>query len=87
MPEACAGPRLSVDVHNGNSPDSGGWIEILEGGALLILNAKTGWREVEIGRGSSATPARFMPCSNGCTLSGSTLVPSLWAARATENAG
>ena len=27
-------------------------IEIMEKGALLTLNAKTGWREVEIGRGS-----------------------------------
>ena len=31
----------------------GGWIEILEDGLLLTLRGKTGWREVEIGRGSS----------------------------------
>lgn len=30
-----------------------GWVDILDEGALLTLNAKTGWREVEIGRGSS----------------------------------
>ena len=44
---------VSLDVHKDDTPDSGGWIEILEKGALLTLNAKTGWREVEIGRGSS----------------------------------
>lgn len=33
--------------------DSGGWLEIFDKGALLTLNAKTGWREVEVGRGSS----------------------------------
>ena len=43
---------VSLDVHKDDTPDSGGWIEILEEGALLTLNAKTGWREVEIGRGS-----------------------------------
>ncbi|MGI3171322.1 tyrosine-type recombinase/integrase [Pseudooceanicola sp. C21-150M6] len=43
---------VSLDVHKDDTPDSGGWIEIFEKGALLALNAKTGWREVEIGRGS-----------------------------------
>ena len=43
---------MSLDVGKDDTPDSGGWIEILEQGALLTLNAKTGWREVEIGRGS-----------------------------------
>lgn len=44
---------VSLDVGKDDTPDGKGWIEILEGGALLMLNAKTGWREVEIGRGSS----------------------------------
>lgn len=43
---------VCLDVHKDDTPDSGGWVEILENGALLTLNAKTGWREVEIGRGS-----------------------------------
>ena len=43
---------VSLDVHKDDTPDSGGWIEIMEKGALLALNAKTGWREVEISRGS-----------------------------------
>ena len=48
---------VSLDVGKDDTFDSGGWIEILDGkdggGAVLTLNAKTGWREVEIGRGSS----------------------------------
>ncbi len=43
---------VSLDVHKDDTPASGGWIEIFDKGALLTLNAKTGWREVEIGRGS-----------------------------------
>jgi integrase len=31
----------------------GGWIEVFNDGLLLTLRGKTGWREVEIGRGSS----------------------------------
>ncbi|WP_259994451.1 tyrosine-type recombinase/integrase [Sulfitobacter sp. S190] len=44
---------VSLDVGKDDTPDSGGWVEILDDGAVLTLNAKTGWREVEIGRGSS----------------------------------
>ena len=44
---------VSLDTGKDDTPDSGGWIEIFDAGALLTLNAKTGWREVEIGRGSS----------------------------------
>uniref|UniRef100_UPI002629C5CE tyrosine-type recombinase/integrase n=1 Tax=uncultured Roseovarius sp. TaxID=293344 RepID=UPI002629C5CE len=47
---------VSLDVGKDDTLESGGWLEIIEGkdgGALLTLNAKTGWREVEIGRGSS----------------------------------
>lgn len=43
---------VSLDVQKDDTLESGGWIEIFEKGALLTLNAKTGWREVEIGRGS-----------------------------------
>ena len=44
---------VSLDVNKDDTLDSGGWIEIEEKGALLTLNSKTGWREVEIGRGSA----------------------------------
>jgi integrase len=44
---------VSIDAHKDDTADSRGWVEITEQGALLTLNAKTGWREVEIGSGSS----------------------------------
>ena len=44
---------VSLDHGKDDTPDSGGWAEILEGGVLLTLRGKTGWREVEIARGSS----------------------------------
>ncbi|PZX38295.1 site-specific recombinase XerD [Roseinatronobacter thiooxidans] len=44
---------VSLDRHKDDTMDSGGWIDILDGGALIRLRGKTGWREVEIGRGSS----------------------------------
>ena len=44
---------VSLDLSKDDTPDSGGWVEILEGGALITLRGKTGWREVEIARGSS----------------------------------
>ena len=44
---------VSLDVGKDDTPDSGGWVEIFDDGAILTLNAKSGWREVEIGRGSS----------------------------------
>tara|TARA_R110002049_G_scaffold7613_2_gene43525 strand:+ start:322 stop:1416 length:1095 start_codon:yes stop_codon:yes gene_type:complete len=43
---------VSLDVHKDDTPDSGGWIEIFDKGALLTLDTKTGLREVEISRGS-----------------------------------
>lgn len=44
---------VSLNHSKDDTPESGGWIEILQDGAVLTLNAKTGWREVDIGRGSS----------------------------------
>lgn len=44
---------VRLDHGRNDTPDSGGWIEIFDAGVLLTLNAKTGWREVEIGRGTS----------------------------------
>ena len=32
---------------------AGGWVDFFDDGLLLTLRGKTGWREVEIGRGSS----------------------------------
>jgi len=44
---------VSLDVGRDDTDDGKGWVEIEEPGAILTLRGKTGWREVEIGRGSS----------------------------------
>lgn len=44
---------VSLDHGKDDTPDSGGWVQILDDGALITLRGKTGWREVEIARGSS----------------------------------
>ena len=42
-----------LDAGRDQTEDGRGWIEILPGGLLVTLRGKTGWREVEIGRGSA----------------------------------
>jgi integrase len=44
---------VSLDHGKDDTPDSGGWVEMLEGGVLMTLRGKTGWRKVEIARGSA----------------------------------
>jgi integrase len=44
---------VGLDVGRDQTEDSSGWVEILEKGMLVTLRGKIGWREVEIGRGSS----------------------------------
>jgi integrase len=44
---------VSLDHGKDDTPESGGWVEMMEDGILLTLRGKTGWREVEIARGSS----------------------------------
>ena len=46
---------VGLDLGRDQSEDSSGWIEILDKGLLVTLRGKTGWREVEVGRGSSDT--------------------------------
>ena len=43
---------VGLDCAPGQSEDGSGWVEIFPEGALLTIRGKTGWREVEIGRGS-----------------------------------
>jgi integrase len=45
---------VGLDRHKDDTLDSSGWIELSEGGALLTLRGKPGWRVVEIGRGTTA---------------------------------
>lgn len=42
-----------LDLGRDQTEDGRSWIEIFDKGALVTLRGKTGWREVEIGRGSS----------------------------------
>ncbi|WMT92529.1 site-specific integrase [Pelagibacterium sp. H642] len=46
---------VGLDCGRDQTEDGSGWIEILDKGLLIVLRGKTGWREVEIGRGSSDT--------------------------------
>jgi integrase len=45
---------VGLDCGADQTEDGSGWVEILPAGALLTLRGKTGWREVEVGRGSKA---------------------------------
>ena len=45
---------VGLDRGKDDTFDGSGWVEILEAGALVTLRGKTGWRAVEIARGSSA---------------------------------
>lgn len=42
-----------LDLGRDQTEDGRGWIEVLEKGIVVTLRGKTGWREVEIGRGSA----------------------------------
>lgn len=44
---------VGLDCGCDQTEGSSGWIEILDKGMLVTLRGKTGWREVEVGRGSS----------------------------------
>ncbi|AID35019.1 integrase [Mesorhizobium sp. USDA 4775] len=46
---------VGLDCGRDQTEDGRGWLEILDKGMLLRLRGKTGWREVEVGRGSSDT--------------------------------
>jgi integrase len=44
---------VALDAGRDQTEDGRGWIEIMDKGMIVTLRGKTGWREVEIGRGSS----------------------------------
>jgi integrase len=44
---------IGLDLARDQTEDGRGWIKILDKGLLITLRGKTGWREVEVGRGSS----------------------------------
>jgi integrase len=43
---------VGLDCGPSQTEDGAGWVEIFPGGAILTIRGKTGWRDVEIGRGS-----------------------------------
>ena len=45
---------VGIDRAKNDTIDGSGWVEILEAGVLVTLRGKTGWREIEIARGSGA---------------------------------
>ena len=44
---------VGLDVNRDDTDDGKGWVEIEDGGAIIIQRTKTGWKEAEIARGSS----------------------------------
>ncbi len=44
---------VGLDIVRDDRSDGHGWIEIFPEGVLVTLRGKTGWREVEVGRGAS----------------------------------
>ncbi|GFE51937.1 integrase [Roseobacter cerasinus] len=44
---------VALDVQRDDTLDGKGWVEIAPEGVLVIQRTKTGWKEAEIGRGSS----------------------------------
>lgn len=44
---------VGLDVGRDQTKDGRGWAKVLDKGILVTLRGKTGWREVEVGRGSS----------------------------------
>ena len=55
---------VGLDCGPRQTEDGSGWIEIFPEGALLTIRGKTGWREVEIGRGSTARHLPGRPARN-----------------------
>ena len=81
MRAACADLKIVSPDHG--KDDSGGWVEMLDGGTLTTLRGKTGWREVEIGRGSSAQTCLVQALTSGCISPASTSDPFSWLLRVT----
>lgn len=44
---------VGLDLGRDQSEDGRGWVEVLDKGMVVTLRGKNGWRELEIGRGSS----------------------------------
>lgn len=67
-----------LDLGRDQSEDGRGWVGIFDQGALLTLRGKTGWREVEVGRGScdATCPVAALEWRPGFASPGSPEAPS-----------
>jgi integrase len=59
---------VGLDCGPDQTEDGSGWIEILDEGLLIRVRGKTGWREVEIGRGSSDQTCPIVALKNWLAL-------------------
>jgi integrase len=59
---------VGLDVGRDQTQDGRGWIEILDKGVVVTLRGKTGWRELEIGRGSSDATCPVVALQTWLTL-------------------
>jgi integrase len=59
---------VGLDVKMDQTEDGLGWIDVLDQGLVVTLRGKTGWREVEIGRGSSETTCPVAALDTWLTL-------------------
>lgn len=66
---------VGLDLGRDQTEDGHGWIEIVEKGMLVTLRGKTGWREVEVGRGSSNTTCPIVAVETWIKFAKLTKVP------------
>ena len=59
---------VGLDLGREQTPDGRGWVEILDKGMVVTLRGKTGWREVEIGHGSSDVTCPVVALQTWLTL-------------------
>ena len=59
---------VGLDVGPEQTEDGSGWVEILKDGMVVTVRGKTGWREVEIGRGSSDATCPVVALQNWLKL-------------------
>ncbi|MCO5066521.1 MAG: site-specific integrase [Rhizobiaceae bacterium] len=55
---------VGLDVGRDQTADGRGWIEIFDKGLLVTLRGKTGWREIEVGRGSADSTCPVVALDN-----------------------
>ena len=56
---------VGLDCGPDQTEEGAGWIEILDPGVIIRVRGKTGWREVEVGRGTSDVTCRLQPLRPG----------------------